>query len=123
MPTHFASTPAFAAAASSGTPPCRPKFMPADAMPEKSATIMPFLKSNSATAFFFDSSSSSPSLSLPANPTRTMPRSETTTETNVTIAEVSLKRSPAWPVTIGGMSVPVAEQSPQPIARPSPMPR
>ena len=104
-------------------PPCRPKFMPAEAMPENIATAMPFLKSNSATAFFFSSSGSSDSLALPARPTNTMPRSDAKTPASTTTAPVFSTSLPASPETNGGMSVPVAEQSPHPIASPSPMPR
>jgi phosphomannomutase len=42
---------------------------------------------------------------------------------SVTTADVSATSEAAWPFTNGGMSVPVAEQRPQPIARPSPTPR
>ena len=123
MPHQAAGVPACFAAASSAAPLCRPKFMPADAMPENSATSMPFLKSNSATAAFFCSSESSPSLNLPARPTNAMPSSEPITPPSTIFAPVVATSAPALPVTIGGIRVPVAEQSPQPIASPRPMPR
>ena len=52
-----------------------------------------------------------------------MPISDPTTPANTIFAPVVATSAPALPVTIGGMSVPVAEQSPHPIANPRPMPR
>ena len=54
------------AACSIARPDWRPRFMHAEHTPDTTATIMPFLKLNSATAFFFSSSGSSVSFSLPA---------------------------------------------------------
>ena len=90
---------------------------------------MPFLKSNSATAFFFSSSGSSFSLHLPANPTNPIPASEPITP-RITITlpatsapEASNRSDAVCPFIIGGRIVPVAAHSPHPIARPNPMPR
>ena len=56
--------------------------MPALVSPEKIATTIPFLKSYSATAFFFSSSGNSLSFDIPATPTRTIPNRETATPTS-----------------------------------------
>ena len=88
MPFHvqmspWAMTPALTAAsyaACSMTPPLwSPRFMHAEHTPEMTATMMPFLKLNSATAYFFSSSGSSFSLIFPAKPTNMMPSSDPTT--------------------------------------------
>jgi len=87
------------------------------------ATVMPFLKLYSATAFFFSASGSSFSLDMPAMPTNTMPTSETSTPTMEALAEGVPSRLPTLPARMGGTRVPAAEHSPQPIAKPRPTPR
>ena len=86
---------------------------------------MPFLKLNSATAFFFSSSGSSRSFDMPAMPTNTMP----TTEIRAAATEmrpegvVNIFEMASWPLSSGGMRVPAAEVRPAPMARPKPTPR
>ena len=101
----------------------RPNAMPALITPEKTATVIPFLKSNSATVFFFSSSGSSRSFDMPAMPTMTMPASAIRTPASVACPEPVANRPPSSPRKAGGISVPADAQRPLPTARPSPTPR
>ena len=106
-------------------PPCRPKLMAELISPEKIATMIPFLKLNSATAFFFSASGNSFSLDMPARPTRTIPATDTTAAaTETRPADVpNMAATAACPLSMGGISVPAAEVSPAPMASPNPTPR
>src|SRR5208283_2274867 len=104
-------------------PPTSPQPMPELIRPEKAAARRPFLKLNSATAFFFSASGNSFSFDIPARPTMTMPASEIRTPTKDTMPDFESKSCPNSPRRILGTSVPAAEQMPQPRARPRPTPR
>ena len=97
--------------------------MPALITPEKMANRTPFLKLNSATAFFFSSSDTSPSFDMPARPTITMPRKDIRMPISDVTPAPGVTSLPSSPLMAIGTSVPTDDRMPAPRARPSPKPR
>ena len=92
-----------------GSPAASPYEKQALITPEKVATMIPFLKSNSLIDAFFCSSDISRSLDMPAMPATAMPAMQTNTPKRMiwpeVVGRILVKNSPR---KIGGMSVPKA---------------
>ena len=82
-PDHSGSVPASMEVLPIGSPAVRPKLKQALMIPEKVATRMPFLKSNSLIDFFFSASGISFSLVKPAMAAIQMPIRQTSTPARV----------------------------------------